>query len=496
MTHLLLTVRFLDDHYHGLLDRNGPPEWPPSPFRLFCALVAGVARRGELEGGGGKALEWLQTLEPPVIIAPKSMKGQPILRYVPNNDGDKKFDRQGRLTAKPTIPTLMRLQPNEKPEVHYLWNIVGKVDVPLEKIRDAARSLTTLGWGVDMAFADAKTVIEADVQSLLGIRWYPKLGVWRDEGMLRVPVVGPDLQECTLCDLKHCHQATIDRIEHGKPLHTVGKPQVFEQIFYASVERQIGRPYRVFEFRNTDGSRFSYPHGKLIHIAGMVRHLAIEAMKKSPPQGVAEDWVRTYVAGHAAGNVSGHHQVSYLPLPSIGTEHTDPGIRRVMIMAPIGDDHLLDYIARRIGGMALEPLGDEFGGQEPPMLVPVKHDSIARLYAGSAKVWHSFTPVILPGHDDHNLDKRHSLIEKALRQAGIDQACEFEASAFSRFRKSYSAHKYGRDKRPQGYIRPDYLLSQTAVHLTLRFQEEVPGPIVLGAGRHVGLGLFAPIDSP
>ena len=48
MTHLVLTVRFLDDRYHGLLDRGGPPEWPPSPFRLFQALVAGVARRGEL----------------------------------------------------------------------------------------------------------------------------------------------------------------------------------------------------------------------------------------------------------------------------------------------------------------------------------------------------------------------------------------------------------------------------------------------------------------
>ena len=51
MTHLLLTVRFLDDRYHGLLDRGGPVEWPPSPFRLFQALVAGVARRGELVVG-------------------------------------------------------------------------------------------------------------------------------------------------------------------------------------------------------------------------------------------------------------------------------------------------------------------------------------------------------------------------------------------------------------------------------------------------------------
>src|SRR4051812_31735370 len=108
MTHLLLTVRFLDGRYHGLLDRDGPPEWPPSPYRLFQALIAGVARRGELVVGDdvpsnkkftpiGQALDWMQRhtrKHPPVIIAPKSKTGQAIIRFVPNNDGDKKFDQQ------------------------------------------------------------------------------------------------------------------------------------------------------------------------------------------------------------------------------------------------------------------------------------------------------------------------------------------------------------------------------------------------------------------
>ena len=166
MTHLLLSVRFLDERYHGLLDRGGPPEWPPSPFRLFQALVAGVARRGELVLGDdvpsnpnfteiGNAIGWLQKQAPPVIIAPKHKAGQAITRFVPNNDGDKKFDRQERLTAKPTIPTLFLLEPGQKPEVHYAWDISDCADAPVDRIRDAARSLTALGWGIDMAFADA-----------------------------------------------------------------------------------------------------------------------------------------------------------------------------------------------------------------------------------------------------------------------------------------------------------------------------------------------------
>jgi CRISPR-associated protein Csb2 len=56
-----------------------------------------------------------------------------------------------------------------------------------------------------------------------------------------------------------------------------------------------------------------------------------------------------------------------------------------------------------------------------------------------------------------------------------------------------SAHKYDRKRQPTGYIRPDHLLTQTAVHLTLQFNDEleVPGPLMIGAGRHCGLGVMA-----
>ncbi|MFN0198912.1 MAG: type I-U CRISPR-associated protein Csb2 [Planctomycetaceae bacterium] len=514
MNFLLLTVRFLDDRYHGLLNRGGPPEWPPSPFRLFCALVAGVARRGELDGEIGTALSWLQKLEPPIIIAPKAKSGQAIIQYVPNNDGDKKTDRQERLTAKPTFPTLMLLNPDEKPRVHYLWDITGKSDVPVDRLRDAARSLTTLGWGVDMAFADARSVAEIEAQELTGIRWHPKLGVWRDEGMLRVPTSDAELQECTLCDLKHCHQTAIDRIEYGKPLHTVDKPRVFDRVFYASVERPISRPSIVFDLRQDDGERFSYPQHKLMHIAGMVRHLAIKAMTIAPPADVADDWVETYVAGHlrrgepdeetknkclddgCPSNSNEHRQFSYIPLPSIGHVHTDPSVRRVMIVAPLGDDRFLHHLARRLDGEQLQPT-PQTNLDHPPTLVQTRNDTVASHYTRAAVNWASVTPVILPGHNDHKPAKTLKLIQKALAQSGIEQACEFEWSSHSRFPKSLSAHKYvvrEGAKRPVGYLRPDHLLSQTAVHLTLRLMEKIPGPLAIGAGRHCGLGLFAAVS--
>jgi CRISPR-associated protein Csb2 len=231
----------------------------------------------------------------------------------------------------------------------------------------------------------------------------------------------------------------------------------------------------------------------------MVRHLAIAAMEKDPPEGVAGSWVETYVAGHAEASFD-HRQFSYLPLPSVGHEYTDPGVRRVMIAAPTGDEAWLDHLVRSLAGEQLKPLrGDEFAGGEPPLLVPMPRqarDRVVRWFTEPASVWHSFTPVILPGHDDHRPEKTRMLVERALRQSGIEQACEFEWSAFSRFAKSFSAHKYDGQKRPQGYIRPGYLNGLTAVHVTLRFKDdiEMPGPLVIGAGRHCGFGLMAHSD--
>ena len=47
---LCISVTLLDGRFHGRGD-GGVPEWPPSPLRLFQALVAA---NGEAVGGGGE----------------------------------------------------------------------------------------------------------------------------------------------------------------------------------------------------------------------------------------------------------------------------------------------------------------------------------------------------------------------------------------------------------------------------------------------------------
>src|ERR1700730_2586610 len=88
---LLLSVRFHDGRYHGAGD------WPPSPARLFQAMVAGAARGHRLSNGDKSALGWLEMLGAPVIAAPMVRDGQGFTNYVPNNDLDAVGGDPGRV---------------------------------------------------------------------------------------------------------------------------------------------------------------------------------------------------------------------------------------------------------------------------------------------------------------------------------------------------------------------------------------------------------------
>lgn len=479
MTHLCITVRWLDDRYHGLIDHDGPPEWPPSPYRLFQALVAGVARRGEIDAEIGESLKWLEG-KPPIIIAPRSFRGSMITRYVPNNDGDKQPDRQNRLTAKLSQPTILL----DQPEVHYLWPVAEECPEAARLIH-ASRYLSCLGWGIDMAYAAGCFLDEEQIRKLSGVRWFPRPDTFRDEGQLRVAKSG------SMADLRQAYDSALSRIEIGKPLRTVHKPYVFDGVYYSSIERPLGRPSVTFALRATDDISYGHPHAKLMHVAGMTRRAAIKAMTEYPPDGVedAATWVDSFVAGHLPEGIDSHERFSYIPLPSIGHEHADAMIRRVMVIAPFGYESHLRHLADQLAGVQLEPED----GTDGPLLDRFRPDSVTRRYLDWSRLWASVVPVILPGHDDHKPQKTLKLIERSLRQSGIDQPCRFTWSALPNFDNCLTAHKYDRAKQRVGYYRPQHLERFTAVHVRIAFDQPIVGPLCIGAGRHCGFGVFASV---
>jgi len=375
--------------------------------------------------------------------------------------------------------------------IHYVWPLSDSdaaTNGVVDAIAHSARKIFALGWGIDMVAVNAE-VFDADQIGRLKSDWWKPNASTR-QCVLRVP------REGTFDALRDRHSAFLNRITRSGFV-PVDPLTEFARVGYRKPDEAISRPKVVFELRNEDGSFLAYPQRKLIHIAGMVRHLAIETMKHSPPDGVdnAKQWVDRFVAGHPNENETHHSQLSYVPLPSIGHRHIDPAIRRVMITAPVGDDQFLQHLASRLAGSRLKPTR-RTTLDERPTLMRIRRDNVSDHYTRAANTWASVTPVILPGHDDHKSAKTVKLIEAALHQSGVEQPCSYEWRAVSWFPKSLSAHKYDRDKRPTGYIRPDHLPTQTAVHLRLQFNDglRVPGPLVIGAGRHCGFGLMARLE--
>lgn len=521
---LCISFRFMQPYplFHGRGDGD-EPEWPPSPMRAFQALLNAAclrARGKPLAPEVRSALQTIEELRPTVIAACATLSTTGHRAYVPHNQYDlvlaalergmeesteafRKLNGSVRV-EKDFRPHRVEAAGEDLPAVHYVYPLVATAADPTEllaAIRPAVRSIHCLGWGIDQVIGDA-VLVESTSPELAGERWAPTP---RGGKRLRVHRKG------SLDALTARHGRFLSRLRNGD-WTPVPPLAAMDQVRYRRDSDPVPRPHAVFKLIDENDDTVTYPQSKLIHIAGMVKHLAIEAMKKNPPRDlrgwIPETWVESYVAGHQAGGAKNrstpHTQLSYVPLQSIGTPNTDPGVRRVMIVAPIGDDAWMEHLARHVDGMSLEPLPNTLlpPGTRLERVDDRRPDGVRDGYLRASDRWASVTPVILPGHDDRKPEKTRSLILKALKQSGVEQQCTFEWSAFSHFRKMLPAHKYRKDpndpsrKMPVNYIRPDHLLNQTAVHLTLTFDNglEVPGPLTLGAGRHCGFGLMAAIE--
>ena len=113
-------------------------------------------------------------------------------------------------------------------------------------------------------------------------------------------------------------------------------------------------------------------------------------------------------------------------------------------------------------------------------------DKLTARYLRRARRWGSVTPLVLPGRDDRSSRKAHGLMLKALAQAGYTTPiAEIHLQPEPVFPGAELA---------RAYRVPAYLKEFPRTHAIITFAEALPGPIALGAGRHVGLGVFARLD--
>ncbi len=494
--HLCISVTFLDPLFHGRVDGGRLAEWPPSPLRLFQALLAGAragCRDQSWSDVKARAFEWLERRDPPEIVAPKCRAARSYTLYVPNNDGDKVHDRQDRLTSKVARPH--RLLKGDT--VHYLWSIgdyewsQAETRAAVDVLCQESRHLLSVGWGIDMAVGNARVLSATHLAEALSAapeRWQAHRGTGS-----RIPMEG------TLVDLDRAYGEFVNTVRSDGTILNPTPVRRFRAVTYRRLGSLPDRPFAAFGLWRVDDleRRRAFRQEDAIVVAAMLRHAACEAAKRDSHQFPGGSDV--YVAGHVNSSEQTPPRFSYLPLPTIGHPHADGMIRRVIVAEPHGGD------GRHREWVELRLRGCELVGQNGGHPVAVLHrtptdDKVVPQYVGPAKVWASVTPVILPGYDDfkaiadcrdtHPI-KAERLLLKCLQQAGIPP----ESVADLTMRK---APFWAGSLHPRQYRRPEYLANPHAKpgwHVHLVFREPVPGPLAIGAGRHCGLGLFAGLDT-
>jgi len=489
---LNITVRFLQPYSHGRGD-GGEPEWPPSPLRVFQALVnAAAARWNErmrLEYAT-PALTWLAKQPAPAIVAAVGVASDSKYRlYVPDNVADKvakswSGGRDGSIaeyrTEKDVRPTNLNGE-----AVHYLYPLADS-DSEFAKHREtlitAARSITHLGWGVDMVAGDASVITEEAAAQLAGERWRPTAD--GSGTSLRVAQAG------TLEALTKKHTEFLNRLD-GSNFKPVSPLTAFDTVGYRRATDPVCRPRIAFRIASVDPDEhpsFDTPR-RCRDVAAWVRHVT----------GVVCDASGGWPFGRTDGFVHGHtengdrltgpdagQRFMYLPLPSI-ERRGDSGeyvgaIRRVLIAAPPGFQDRIDWIARRLPGQELVWDGTVIG-----LLQDLSaSDWVCRRYTESSCVWSTVTPVVWPGHDDHDARKAERILRKAFIDAGLSREL---VDGIVELEWRNVGFRAGLDLA-SNYARPDQLHGRM-YHVRVRFPEPVSGPLAVGAGRFRGLGLFA-----
>lgn len=502
--HLLIAVHLHADgmgtaRYHGM--SQGAPEWPPSPARIFQALVAATGKGRTLQPAAVDALEWLEQLSPPVIAAPRRVLGQRVSLFVPNNDADAlpdPSDASSIRTAKQVQPSLFDAgQP-----LLYAWPFADD-GAHVQLLTEACHALFQLGRGLDMAWADARVIADDVMQDLLagyrGIVHRPTTGATAYRS-LACPAHG------TLESLAQRHQTTRLRSEVvGRKERTLfinpPKPKL------AAVNYAQASTWSNFDLRERATNKpWPWPLHRAASLVERIRDAAAARLQSA--LGDSSNDVERCLVGRTSsgsGAVPLAQRIRIVPLPSIGSAHADQAIRRVCVHVPGGCPLSAADVDWAFSG--LDWTDGDTGEISPWLLVKSAETGMLDRFTQPTRHWQSVTAVALPeAAGRRRIDPRHqraeaktaaeraeeeanaaAAVHTALRHAGV--ACRLEHVHVQR------EPFVGRGRRAEQFAVGTRFAKERLWHVAIAFEQLVSGPLAIGDGRFVGLGVLAPADA-
>lgn len=461
---LVLETEFLMGRYVATTPyERGVGEWPPHPDRLFSALVAAYK-----ECGFGKeeetALQWLEGQPPPAISASEASDRSTVDFYVPVNDS------RGLALLPHYRPRQRRTFPCKVPEspvVYFIW-------------RDASDEESRRHWTGLQSLAAAVTYLghsSSPVRVALVNRAPPPTYVPSDEGAHLLRCVSPG----------RLHELEDMFRRDQRPLPS-------RAVRYGNADEQPQKPpdQTVFDemivFRKTGGAIL--PLRAAYRLTATVRQTLIAR---------AEEPVPEVVSGHTAdGKPSQEPHVAIVPLANIGHSWADGRLMGFALVLPrelpeADRRHLYRALQRDEGDRQVRLSTIVFGDigiWEVDRVAGSAHIFSLQTepYVRQATRWATVTPVVMDRFPKPARgDSAEKLVQQACTRIGLPEPTAVHPVQVSPIRGVPPAGFFARPVA-KGYLRRPWH------HIVLEFDKPVHGPIILGAGRYLGLGLFRRID--
>jgi CRISPR-associated protein Csb2 len=472
---LVVTIQLLSATYDAAqVDDREQAEWPPHPARLFCGLVA--AARGPAERA---ALKWLEHQPPPVVHAAARPRESRHQAYVVKNTVVREGKSQthpgrtnnlrARTRAHPASPTVRMIWPAEPDPL-----AVAALDAMARRIPYLGRStgiaLVSASAGSDDNLAAAPP---GDTDTLAV---FEPCDLLHADTSLRVPYAG-------------YLEALDAQYDAGRPAWEVRRYRGYRQVPEppASLPSAATTPHPVVAatpsvYPDVVAFRFSgvRPDARLtVRFTNALRRATLAAAGTKAPAALH---------GHGA---DGRPHVAFLALPDVGSEHADGHLLGLAIAVPELPEHERRVVLHAVLGLRHDTQHGLASLDVPDIgLVELLYQpGLVRPWGGSpdrwrqgSRRWVSATPVVLDRYPKRPADIEHELLAGA-RTVGLPEPIDLQISADPLLTGAARLRPIDLPRHTKGRLYR---------HVALTFDRVVHGPVLLGAGRYLGIGLLAP----
>jgi CRISPR-associated protein Csb2 len=268
---------------------------------------------------------------------------------------------------------------------------------------------------------------------------------------------------------------------------------------------------RTYELRNgsTESGFAAWPLAKASNLVVWLRDSVADRLRGALPDRSA-DIERAMIGRKADGRDDGPSsaRVRIVPLPSIGHQHADHAIRRVLVEVPAGCLLRQDDVHWAFSG---QEWVDPKTGAIEAILTPSSDAGMLRHFGvaegAGARVWRTLTPAALPesakrrridpartnaeakgGAERADEEARAAAaVVQALRHADVQALPE----RIHLQREPFEA----KGQRAEAFAPQTRFAKERLWHVEITFREPIPGPLVVGDGRFLGLGVMAPVQA-